>query len=79
MKIAEDTVKIYLKQFLGKLEFLVRAQAVVTAAQRGFIEFDPHENPRGLQDSQGVTRTGYSRFTQSRNSQQKIPALRSRA
>src|SRR5262245_52429633 len=47
LKIAEDTVKIHLKHIFGKLEVLDRTQAVVAAAQRGFIELGLHENRRG--------------------------------
>jgi DNA-binding NarL/FixJ family response regulator len=38
LEIAEDTVKIHLKNIFGKLKVLDRTQAVVSAAQRGFIE-----------------------------------------
>jgi len=40
LNIAEDTVKIHLKNIFGKLAVMDRTQAVVAASQRGFIEFD---------------------------------------
>ena len=42
LKIVEDTVKIHLKHIFSKLEVLDRTQAVVSAAQRGFIDLHPH-------------------------------------
>lgn len=44
LKIAEDTVKIHLKNIFRKLEVMDRTQAVVTAAQRGFIELSSAKN-----------------------------------
>ncbi len=38
--IAEDTVKIHIKNIFGKLEVIDRTEAVVAASQRGFIQFD---------------------------------------
>ena len=38
--IAEDTVKIHIKNIFGKLAVIDRTQAVVAASQRGFIELD---------------------------------------
>ena len=46
LNIAEDTVKIHLKHIYSKLEVLDRTQAAVSAAQRGFIELDLHEDRR---------------------------------
>src|SRR5229473_4629599 len=40
LEIAEDTVKIHLKNLFGKLKVLDRTQAVVSAAQRGFIQLE---------------------------------------
>ena len=40
LDIAEDTVKIHIKNIFGKLEVIDRTQAVVTASQRGFIELE---------------------------------------
>ena len=40
LDIAEDTVKIHIKNIFGKLEVIDRTQAVVTASQRGFIQLD---------------------------------------
>jgi len=40
LEIAEDTVKIHIKNIFGKLEVIDRTQAVVTAAQRGFIQLE---------------------------------------
>jgi DNA-binding NarL/FixJ family response regulator len=42
LKVVEDTVKIHLKHIFSKLEVLDRTQAVVSAAQRGFIDLHPH-------------------------------------
>ncbi|HEX4342956.1 MAG TPA: response regulator transcription factor [Verrucomicrobiae bacterium] len=41
LHIAEDTVKIHLKNIFGKLEVIDRTQAVVTAWRRGFIQLEP--------------------------------------
>jgi DNA-binding NarL/FixJ family response regulator len=38
--IAEDTVKIHIKNIFEKLEVIDRTQAVVSAAQRGFIHLE---------------------------------------
>ncbi len=38
LNIAEDTVKIHIKNIFGKLEVIDRTQAVVMASQRGFIQ-----------------------------------------
>jgi two-component system, NarL family, response regulator len=40
LEIAEDTVKIHIKNIFGKLEVIDRTQAVVAAAQRGFIQLE---------------------------------------
>jgi len=40
LNIAEDTVKIHIKNIFGKLAVIDRTQAVVSASQRGFIELD---------------------------------------
>jgi DNA-binding NarL/FixJ family response regulator len=40
LDIAEDTVKIHIKNIFGKLEVIDRTQAVVEAAQRGFIQLE---------------------------------------
>jgi DNA-binding NarL/FixJ family response regulator len=40
LEIAEDTVKIHIKNIFGKLEVIDRTQAVVIAAQRGFIQLE---------------------------------------
>jgi DNA-binding NarL/FixJ family response regulator len=40
LDIAEDTVKIHIKNIFVKLEVIDRTQAVVTAAQRGFIQLE---------------------------------------
>jgi len=41
LNIAEDTVKIHIKNIFGKLAVIDRTQAVVEASQRGFIDLDP--------------------------------------
>lgn len=41
LSIAEDTVKIHIKNIFGKLEVIDRTEAVVTASQRGFIQLEP--------------------------------------
>jgi len=41
--IAEDTVKIHIKNIFGKLEVIDRTEAVVAASQRGFIRLDRAE------------------------------------
>jgi DNA-binding NarL/FixJ family response regulator len=40
LNIAEDTVKIHIKNIFGKLAVIDRTQAVVAASQRGFIELE---------------------------------------
>jgi DNA-binding NarL/FixJ family response regulator len=40
LEIAEDTVKIHIKNIFGKLDVIDRTQAVVSAAQRGFIQLE---------------------------------------
>jgi ATP/maltotriose-dependent transcriptional regulator MalT len=40
LDIAEDTVKIHIKNIFGKLDVIDRTQAVVTASQRGFIQLE---------------------------------------
>jgi DNA-binding NarL/FixJ family response regulator len=40
LNIAEDTVKIHIKNIFGKLAVIDRTQAVVEASQRGFIELE---------------------------------------
>jgi DNA-binding NarL/FixJ family response regulator len=40
LDIAEDTVKIHIKNIFGKLEVIDRTEAVVAASQRGFIRLD---------------------------------------
>jgi DNA-binding NarL/FixJ family response regulator len=40
LDIAEDTVKIHIKNIFGKLEVIDRTQAVVSASQRGFIQLE---------------------------------------
>ena len=40
LEIAEDTVKIHIKNIFEKLEVIDRTQAVVSASQRGFIRLD---------------------------------------
>jgi DNA-binding NarL/FixJ family response regulator len=40
LDIAEDTVKIHVKNIFGKLDVIDRTQAVVAGAQRGFIQFE---------------------------------------
>lgn len=40
LDIAEDTVKIHIKNIFAKLEVIDRTEAVVAASQRGFIELN---------------------------------------
>ncbi len=40
LDIAEDTVKIHIKNIFGKLEVIDRTEAVVAASQRGFIQIE---------------------------------------
>jgi DNA-binding NarL/FixJ family response regulator len=46
LNIVEDTVKIHLRNIFSKLQVMDRTQAVVSAAQRGFIDLHPH-TPEG--------------------------------
>ena len=62
LNIVEDTVKIHLKNIFRKLQVMDRTQAVVSAAQRGFIDLHSHA-PKELLESWGVTRKSSSRFT----------------
>lgn len=48
LNIAEDTVKIHIKNIFGKLNVIDRTQAVVSASQRGIIHLDKPNNPKGL-------------------------------
>ena len=41
LDIAEDTVKVHIKNIFGKLEVIDRTEAVVAASQRGFIQLEP--------------------------------------
>jgi DNA-binding NarL/FixJ family response regulator len=40
LDIAEDTVKIHIRNIFSKLEVIDRTQAVVMAWQRGFIQLE---------------------------------------
>jgi DNA-binding NarL/FixJ family response regulator len=40
LDIAEDTVKIHIKNIFWKLEVIDRTEAVVAASQRGFIQLE---------------------------------------
>ena len=40
LNIAEDTVKIHIKNIFGKMNVIDRTQAVVSASQRGIIQLD---------------------------------------
>ena len=40
LNIAEDTVKIHIKNIFGKMNVIDRTQAVVSASQRGIIRLD---------------------------------------
>ena len=46
LDIAEDTVKIHIKNIFAKLEVIDRTEAVVVASQRGFIRLDAPDNPK---------------------------------
>jgi len=46
LDIAEDTVKIHIKNIFAKLEVIDRTAAVVAASQRGFIRLDAPNNPK---------------------------------
>jgi DNA-binding NarL/FixJ family response regulator len=54
LNIAEDTVKIHIKNIFGKLKVIDRTQAVVSASRRGIIHLDPPGNPKGLAPSNPV-------------------------
>jgi two-component system NarL family response regulator len=54
LNIAEDTVKIHIKNIFGKLNVIDRTQAVVSASQRGIIHLDKPGNPKGLSASNPV-------------------------
>ena len=45
LDIAEDTVKIHIKNIFGKLEVIDRTEAVVVASQRGFIRLEKPDSP----------------------------------
>ena len=45
LDIAEDTVKIHIKNIFGKLEVIDRTEAVVVASQRGFIQLEKPDGP----------------------------------
>jgi DNA-binding NarL/FixJ family response regulator len=47
LDIAEDTVKIHVKNIFEKLEVIDRTQAVVSASQRGFIHLEREHGPSG--------------------------------
>jgi DNA-binding NarL/FixJ family response regulator len=46
LDIAEDTVKIHIKNIFEKLDVIDRTQAVVVASHRGFIQLDPVQESR---------------------------------
>jgi DNA-binding NarL/FixJ family response regulator len=48
LNIAEDTVKIHVKNIFGKLNVIDRTQAVVSASQRGIIDLEKANNSKGL-------------------------------
>jgi DNA-binding NarL/FixJ family response regulator len=48
LNIAEDTVKIHIKNIFGKLNVMDRTQAVVSASQRGIINLDKAHPPKVL-------------------------------
>lgn len=54
LNIAEDTVKIHIKNIFGKLNVMDRTQAVVSASQRGIINLDKAHHPKGLVTSNPV-------------------------
>jgi DNA-binding NarL/FixJ family response regulator len=54
LNIAEDTVKIHIKNIFGKLNVIDRTQAVVSASQRGIIHLDKPNNPNGLSTANPV-------------------------
>ena len=54
LNIAEDTVKIHIKNIFGKLNVMDRTQAVVSASQRGIIHLDKPNNPKALSPSSPV-------------------------
>lgn len=54
LNIAEDTVKIHVRNIFGKLNVMDRTQAVVSASQRGIIHLDKTHNSKGLSPSSPV-------------------------
>ena len=54
LNIAEDTVKIHVKNIFGKLNVIDRTQAVVSASQRGIIDLEKANNSKGLVRSNPV-------------------------
>jgi DNA-binding NarL/FixJ family response regulator len=48
LNIAEDTVKIHIKNIFAKLNVMDRTQAVVMASQRGIIQLERPSNPKEL-------------------------------
>jgi DNA-binding NarL/FixJ family response regulator len=54
LNIAEDTVKIHVKNIFGKLNVMDRTQAVVSASQRGIIHLDKASHPKELSASNPV-------------------------
>jgi hypothetical protein len=50
----EDTVKLHLKNIFSKLKVTDRTQAVVSAAQRGFIDLHTHTHTEGIAGVKGV-------------------------
>jgi DNA-binding NarL/FixJ family response regulator len=54
LDIAEDTVKIHIKNIFAKLNVMDRTQAVVSASQRGIIHLDKPYNSKGLSPSNPV-------------------------
>jgi len=54
LNIAEDTVKIHVKNIFAKLNVMDRTQAVVSASQRGIINLDKPHNPKGVSASNPV-------------------------
>lgn len=54
LNIAEDTVKIHIKNIFTKLNVMDRTQAVVSASQRGIIHLEKPHNSKGLSASHPV-------------------------
>jgi two-component system NarL family response regulator len=54
LNIAEDTVKIHIKNIFGKLNVMDRTQAVVSASQRGIIHLEKPNNPKGVSSANPV-------------------------